>query len=135
MWRFGWRRRLGRLSVLGRLGVLGFRLRPLGDLVDLTVRRDSRGARRDRRGRLRFRGRRRARLAAGDSLRLTSGPLGWGADRARHERLRLLVAGVAREHLGQLPDRLGAPVRLQQQLRQMYAQREIVRCRLDGSGQ
>ena len=69
-------------------------------------------------------------------------PEGWpggrpgrGADRARHERLCLLVARVAREHLGQLPNRLSAPIRLQQQLRQMHAQREIVRRRLDGSGQ
>jgi hypothetical protein len=45
------------------------------------------------------------------------------------------VVRVAREHLGQLPNRLSAPIRLQQQLRQMHAQREIVRCRLDGSRQ
>jgi hypothetical protein len=45
------------------------------------------------------------------------------------------VARVACENLGQLPNRLSAPIRLQQQLRQMHAQRKIVRRRVDGSGQ
>jgi len=45
------------------------------------------------------------------------------------------MTGVAGEHLSQLADRFGASAGLQQQLRQMQPQREIVRRRVDSSRQ